>query len=59
MQHDLDLADGPSWCVVRKTGDPVVELIMTGCYNCGASVYEVKHQTGDLCPLCEKVPDDA
>lgn len=58
MQHELDLGHGPSWCVVRKADDPVVELIMTGCYNCGASLYEVEHQTGDLCPLCTREADD-
>ena len=61
MQHELDLYDDPplpSWCVVRNPDCPVVDLIMTGCYNCGASLYEVAHQTGDLCPMCEREPAD-
>lgn len=48
-----------SWAVASRPDDPVVELIETGCFNCGASVHEVRHQTGDLCPLCERDHGDA
>ena len=40
----------------RPGDDPTVDLIMIGCLTCGASVYEVKNQTGDLCPMCSKEP---
>lgn len=61
MQHELDLEDAPlaSWHIVRRPGDPTIDLLMTGCYNCGASVHEVEHQTGDLCPMCQREPADA
>ena len=48
-----------SFLVVSRRGDPVVDLIVTGCLTCGASVHEVKHQQGDLCPMCERRPKDA
>ena len=43
-----------SFLVVTRPGDPVVDLIMVGCLTCGASVYEIENQTGDLCPMCER-----
>ena len=48
-----------SFGIRKRAGDPGIDLIAVGCLTCGASVHEVKHQTGDLCPMCERKPADA
>ena len=59
MSHPHPSDDLPlfSFAVVKRPGDPTVDLIMLGCLTCGASVYEIEHQTGDLCPMCSKEPE--
>ena len=47
-----------SFGIQQRPGDPVIDLIKVGCLTCGASVYEVEHQTGDLCPMCERKQSD-
>ena len=37
-----------------ERGGPVADLMHTECLPCGASRYEVEHQTGDLCPACDR-----
>ena len=48
-----------SFGIRERPGGVMVDLIKVGCLTCGASVYEVEHQTGDLCPLCDRNPSDA
>lgn len=47
-----------SFGIVGRPDDPVIDLIRVGCLHCGASVYEVETQQGDLCPLCRQEPDE-
>ena len=47
-----------SFRIVGRPGDPAIDLIMLGCLHCGASVFEVENQQGDLCPLCRQEPDE-